>query len=68
MGTTCLGCGRVPVTGGFQDVTGQGSRKSYSGSLCHKRLDKMILQGPFQPRPFYDSIRLLMIMFCRYPQ
>lgn len=31
--------GRVPVTGEFEDVIGQGARKSYLGSLCHKRLD-----------------------------
>lgn len=29
---------------------------SHLGSLSHGRLDQMVLQGPFQPGPFYDSV------------
>lgn len=38
--------GRVLVTGGFQDATGQGARWSHPLSLSHKRLDQVIFQIP----------------------
>lgn len=36
------GCSRVPIIGGFQDATEQGTRQSHLGSLFHDRLDQII--------------------------
>lgn len=45
----------VFIAGGFEDMTGQGAKSSHLSSLCYKRVDKVIFQGPFQTRVFYCS-------------
>lgn len=47
------GCGRLPITGGFQEVLDNLILAPFSHNLM---IFLMIFQGPFQLRPFYDSM------------
>lgn len=46
--------GRVPITAGFQGVTGQGARYSFWSSPSHENLNQRKFQGFFQPGQFYS--------------
>lgn len=55
-GTTSQGCGRVPITTGFQDAIGQGDKSFHPCSPSHRRLDQVIFQCPYQSGLIYDSM------------